>query len=79
MVCFFSANKKNKRVGIMAVLRNVDTKELPEENMGIVKTKDTAKGEASLPLISIVYKMVMYQGFVQNHTCFVHISTILNM
>jgi hypothetical protein len=61
--------KKNKRVVIMVVLREVDTKEVLEVDMGMVVDEDMEEGEVDPPLVSIVEKLVMYQGFVPNHTC----------
>ena len=52
----------------MEVLKEEDTKEVPKENMGAVVAKDMAQGEVDLPLVSIVKKLTMYQGFVLNHT-----------
>jgi hypothetical protein len=63
----YSGYKKNKRVVIMVVLREVDTKEVPEVDMGVVTDEDMEEGEVDPPLVSIVERLVMYQGFVPNH------------
>jgi hypothetical protein len=59
--------RKNKRVVIVVVLREVDTKEVLEEDMGVVTTEDM-EGGADPPHVLIMEKLVMYQGFVTNHT-----------
>jgi hypothetical protein len=58
-----SGYKKNIRVVIMVVLREEDTKEVPEEDMGVVMDEDMEEGEEDPPLVSIVERLVMYQGF----------------
>jgi len=47
--------------------------------MGTIATEDMAEGEVDPPLVSIVEKLVMYQGFVPNHTCFLHTATVSSM
>jgi hypothetical protein len=71
--------KKKKRVVIMVVLREADTKEVPEVDMCVVADEDMEEGEEDPPLVSIVERLVMYQGFVPNHACFVHIVIALSM
>jgi hypothetical protein len=63
----------------MAVLKEAYTKEVPKLDMVIVMVEDMVDGEVDPPLVSIVEKLVIYQGFVPNHTCFVHIYTISSM
>jgi hypothetical protein len=45
-------------------------------DMGMVVAEDMVEGEANPPLVSIVDKLVMYQGFVPNHMCFVHTDIV---
>jgi hypothetical protein len=51
-------------VVIMAVLKEVDTKETHAVNMGAVTVEVMMEGEEDPPLVSIVDKLVMYQVFV---------------
>jgi hypothetical protein len=45
--------RKNKRVVIMVVRREEDTKEVPEADMGAVMTKDMEEGEVDPPLLQL--------------------------
>jgi hypothetical protein len=60
--------RNNKRVMIVEVLRDVDTKEVLEVDMGAVSTEDMEKWEENPQLVLIVEKSVMYQGFIPNQT-----------
>jgi hypothetical protein len=53
----------------MVVLREEDTKEVPEEDMDVVMDEDMEEGEEDPPLVSIVERLVMYQGFAPNCMC----------
>jgi hypothetical protein len=64
--------KKNRRVVIMVVIREEDTKGVPEVDMGVNADKDKEEGEVVPPLVLIVEIMVMYQSFVPKRTCFMH-------
>jgi hypothetical protein len=70
---------KSKRVVIMAVLKEVDTKAVLVVDMGAVATEDIVEGEVDPPSISIMEKLIMYHGFVPNHVCFMHTTTIMNL
>ena len=63
----------------MVVLKEEDTKEVLEVDMGAVVGTDMEEAYANLPLVSIVERLVMYQDFAPNHTCYVHISTVSSM
>jgi hypothetical protein len=71
--------RKSRRVVSVAVLKEADSKALPEVDMSAIAAEDIVEGEVDPPLISNVEKLVMYQGFVQNRVCFVHIATIPSM
>jgi hypothetical protein len=58
-----SKYKKRRRVVIMVVLREVNTKDLPKEDMYAVSYEDMEEGETYPPLVSIVEILVMYQVF----------------
>jgi hypothetical protein len=66
-------------VVIVVVLKDEDTKDVPKVDMGMVTIEDMAEGEVNPPLSSTVDKLAMCQGFLPNHMCFVHTTTILNM
>jgi hypothetical protein len=74
-----SSYRKSRRVMSTIVLKEEDTKVVLEVDMDMVRMEDTAEGEVDPPLVSIVEKLVMYQGFVTNRECFVHTTTILSM
>jgi hypothetical protein len=57
----------------------VDTKEVPEVDMGMVATEDMVEGEVDPPHVLIVVRLVMSQDFVPNCMCFVHIVIVLSM
>jgi hypothetical protein len=62
--------KKNKRVVIVVVWKEVAIKEVLETDMGAVTNKDMEEGEAYPALDLIVEKLVMYQFFVPNRVLF---------
>jgi hypothetical protein len=47
----YSGFKRNKRVVIMVVLREVDIKEVPEVDMDVVMDEDMEEGEVDPPLV----------------------------
>jgi hypothetical protein len=63
----------------VVVLKEEITKLVLWVDMAIVVDKDMEEGEADSPLVSIMEKLVMSQGFVPNHTCFVHIAIVSSM
>jgi hypothetical protein len=62
-----SRYKKNIRVVSVVVMRVTDTKGVQEVDIGMVMIEDMAEGEVDPTLVSIVDKLVMYNGFVLNH------------
>jgi hypothetical protein len=74
-----SRYRKNTRWVIVAMLKEVGTKEVPMVDMGALEIEYMAEGEVGPRLVSIVDKSVMYQGFVPNRTCFVHTTIVLSM
>jgi hypothetical protein len=67
----YSGYKKNKRVVIVAVLREVDTKEVPEVAIDAVVDEDMEEGEADHPLALTMERLVMCQGSILNCAFFV--------
>jgi hypothetical protein len=57
---------KNRRVMILAMLRDANNKEIPEVDMGVFVDDNMVEGKVDPPLASILEKLVMYQGFVPN-------------
>jgi hypothetical protein len=62
--------RKRRRVVIVAVLKEANTKEVLEVVMGLVATEDMVEGEVNPPLVLIVDKLVIFQGLVPKCTCF---------
>jgi hypothetical protein len=71
--------KRNIRVVIVVILREVAFKEVPEASMDAVTNKDMEGGEVD-PLISLTMeKYAMFKYFVPNHTLFVGTTVSLSM
>jgi hypothetical protein len=62
-----SRYRRSRKVVSGGAWKEVDTKEVPEVDMGVVMTEDMVEGEVDPPHVLIVVRLVMSHDFVPNH------------
>jgi hypothetical protein len=58
---------------MVAMLRGVDIKEVPEEDLDVTMDEDMEEGEVDPPLFLIVERLAMCQGSLPNRAIYVGI------
>jgi hypothetical protein len=74
-----SGYNKRRRVVSVEVKKEVDIKDIVEVDTGAFVTKDMVEEEIDPPLVLIIENLVMYQGFLPNHTCVAHTTIVPSM
>jgi hypothetical protein len=74
-----SGYKRSKRVVSVMALTEVDIKEDPKVDIGVVTATDMVEEVVDTPHVSIAVRLFMSHKFSLSRTCSVHIVIVLNM